>query len=288
MQPPQPPQPLSPPPGSVPLQDNPQLNEVAANNPDLKRFIDQFKTPEGETRLGSPKGQFAQDLFNSPKGLALLEGKNAPKAIELLQSDAPTPGHKLLNQVLADPTVQQNLSDSQSAALLQGLTIASPKLLNHLDFKPGTKGSRSANLLLAEDGGKSKLSGENGNDLLIGGAGVNGMDGGKGNDTLLCGAGANRMMGGMGNDTFVLSAEAGKTLIRDFEQGDRLDLQNVFSDPAFDQVKNFKRFVDFKQTGAGTKVQVDLNGAEAGGVKTLAILSGVEANSLDLKGSSIV
>jgi len=291
--PPNPPQPAPPvpPPAPLPgtpLSDNPQLNEAAAKNPDLQELVDQFNTPEGEPMLDSPKGQFTQGLFKSPKGLALFEGKNAPKVIELLKSDDTTPGHKLFNQVLADPTVQPNLSDSQSAALLQGLTLAPPKLLNHLDFKPGKKGSKSANLLLAEDSGKTKLSGDKGDDLLIGGAGNNSLEGGEGDDTLLCGGGANRMMGGTGDDTFVLSSEAGKTLIRDFEQGDRLDLQNVFTAPAFDQVKNFQRFVDFKQIGAGTKVQVDLNGAEVGGLKTLAILSGVEANSLDLKGSAIV
>jgi len=237
--------------------------------------------------LDSPKGQFTQGLLNSPKGLALFEGKNAPKVIDLLKSDDQTPGHRLFNQVLADPTVQPNLSDSESAALLQGLTLAHPKLLEHLEFKPGTNGSRSANLLLAENGRNAKLAGKEGDDLLIGGAGINNMDGGDGNDTLFSGAGPNRMMGGGGKDTFVLSSDAGKTMIRDFEQGDQLDLQNIFSDPAFDQVKNFKRFVDFKQTGAGAKVQVDLNGTEVGGVKTLAILSGIDANSLNLKGLEI-
>lgn len=104
-------------------------------------------------------------------------------------------------------------------------------------------------------GGKDNLNGGNGNDALNGGGGKDSLNGGKGNDDLFGGGGNDRLKGGKGKDTldggkgnnvliggkdrdiFVLTEGKGRSLIRDFKDGqDRLRASGIsFKDLTIEQ-----------------------------------------------------
>ncbi len=89
--------------------------------------------------------------------------------------------------------------------------------------------------------GDDHLTGGDGDDILIGGDGNDMLYGGKGNDVLEGGAGDDFLAGQGGNDTFRFSGDFGNDVIKDFSQGDLIDLRGIdgiddFSDIAMSTV----------------------------------------------------
>ncbi|MGJ8594869.1 calcium-binding protein [Sulfitobacter sp.] len=71
------------------------------------------------------------------------------------------------------------------------------------------------NDLLSGGNGNDRLLGQNGNDRMLGGAGIDTMEGGQGRDTLV---------GGEGADVFVFAGRTNADVIRDFSEGDQIEL----------------------------------------------------------------
>jgi Ca2+-binding RTX toxin-like protein len=78
------------------------------------------------------------------------------------------------------------------------------------------------------DGGgdRDELDGGDGNDLLTGGADADKLIGNAGDDRLVGGAGNDVLTGGSGNDVFVFSGEMGRDVVKDFADGDLIDLRD--------------------------------------------------------------
>lgn len=93
------------------------------------------------------------------------------------------------------------------------------------------------NDLLIGDEGKDKLSGGAGNDVLRAGKGNDILKGGAGDDVLWGGEGSDKLTGNTGADIFVFLPLAGRDIVTDFEDIDRIDLSNV---------GRFERFADVK------------------------------------------
>lgn len=108
-------------------------------------------------------------------------------------------------------------------------------------------------------GGNDELSGEQGNDQIWGDDGDDILNGGLGDDTLT----GDDFSGGSGRDTFILAAASGTDTITDFEVGiDMIGLEdNLTSDE-----------LSIVQVGNNTEMSL--------GDETLAVLHGVNANSL--------
>ncbi len=121
---------------------------------------------------------------------------------------------------------------------------------------------------LSGDAGNDTLKAGAGNDVLIGGTGSDIMWGNAGNDTIYAGAGADWLKGGGGADVFVFSAESGKDTIADFSlpNGDKLDFSDFFNSTPSDAIGD--GYVEFVQSGADTKVYVDLDGDSGSGGRT--------------------
>ncbi|MEM6440474.1 MAG: hypothetical protein AAF763_12365 [Pseudomonadota bacterium] len=66
--------------------------------------------------------------------------------------------------------------------------------------------------------GNDRLNGGDGNDRVLGGAGKDRLDGGRGNDALT---------GGAGRDVFRFAENGGRDKIKDFRDGDRVDLRGI-------------------------------------------------------------
>jgi surface adhesion protein len=131
--------------------------------------------------------------------------------------------------------------------------------------------------------GNDTLIGFRGDDRLVSGRGNNVLIGGQGNDTLISGRGSDTLAGGPGADDFVFTtANKSRDLIVDFnpQQGDRINLSQIFSGSNYGSADRFSAYVQLKQESGGTLLRVDANGDAAGGLKALALLQGVRASSL--------
>ncbi|MCX7565121.1 calcium-binding protein [Sulfitobacter sp. F26169L] len=82
----------------------------------------------------------------------------------------------------------------------------------------------SGNDVIYAGQGNDKLMGGIGDDDLFGGSGNDRLVGNAGSDTLEGGAGHDTMFGGTGADVFVFSGYSGRDDIRDFSEGDRIDI----------------------------------------------------------------
>lgn len=108
-----------------------------------------------------------------------------------------------------------------------------------------------------------RQGGTNGDDLITGTDARDLLIGFEGNDTLSGGLGEDTLYGGAGNDIFLFektSAFDGIDTIRDFEEGDRLDVSDLLYnyDAAND---NLSDFLSTQQDGSDLLVMVDIDGA---------------------------
>ncbi|MGE0332005.1 MAG: hypothetical protein AB7P37_15105, partial [Ramlibacter sp.] len=124
-------------------------------------------------------------------------------------------------------------------------------------------------------GGDDQLAGYEGNDTLLGGDGA---------DTVNGGSGINNLTGGAGIDRFVLNLN-GSDSILDFTAGaggDQLDLSFLIG--GLTNYAGGNPFatghVQLTQVGPDTVVQVDADGAGAGGFTSIASLAGVTKASV--------
>ncbi|MGQ9371068.1 type I secretion C-terminal target domain-containing protein [Azospirillum sp. A39] len=139
--------------------------------------------------------------------------------------------------------------------------------------------------------GNDELYGNLGSDALFGGQGDDHLFGGQGDDVLAGNMGADTMAGGLGADRFVIGqAGTGVDHVADFTAAeDRLDLSAVRA--AFEAATGTELTAEhlaFIQAGAATEVQVDADGAGAGGFATVCVLDGVLAGDLDLGGNVLL
>lgn len=70
--------------------------------------------------------------------------------------------------------------------------------------------------------GDDTLAGGQGDDQLYGGSGDDTLEGGQGDDTLVGGSGDDTLSGGRGGDTFLFDAEAGRDIITDIADQDKI------------------------------------------------------------------
>ena len=75
--------------------------------------------------------------------------------------------------------------------------------------------------------GDDRIRGSSGNDKIYAGPGNDRLKGGKGMDRLTGNAGDDIITGGLDADIFVFRAGDGADIIRDFEQGDRIELRAI-------------------------------------------------------------
>jgi serralysin len=87
-------------------------------------------------------------------------------------------------------------------------------------------GGGKGDLLIGNEAGNT-LTGNAGNDTLLGGSGNDTLDGGEGRDRLDGGRGDDELTGGLGADRFVFSTGYGVDTIRDFVEGDVIDLSRL-------------------------------------------------------------
>lgn len=80
------------------------------------------------------------------------------------------------------------------------------------------------------DEGNDRLDGGDGNDMLMGGADADKLFGRADDDVLVGGLGNDKLSGGAGSDRFVFADGDGDDVVRDFGEGDLLDLSAVLSD----------------------------------------------------------
>lgn len=120
-------------------------------------------------------------------------------------------------------------------------------------------GSNHADTLTG-DSGANLLYGYGGNDTIHGGEGNDHIRGGTGNDTISL-IGADTVFGDAGNDIFILLFNAfdGST-IRDFAQGDVIDLSDVVANGEFGGVQNLSQLLSYA-TQSGSHVVLDFDGA---------------------------
>jgi Ca2+-binding RTX toxin-like protein len=125
--------------------------------------------------------------------------------------------------------------------------------------------------------GIEALFGSAKNDIIAGDKNANAIDGSGGNDVIRGAAGSDTLTGGAGNDTFVWSLKdvgAGKGVdhIRDFSQGDKLNLHELLKGQKFSSISDVVRVND---TAEGSKVSVKVGGA----MVDVTVLDGVHGTS---------
>ena len=111
------------------------------------------------------------------------------------------------------------------------------------------------------------LNGTSGNDVLVGGssddtlngnAGADDLSGREGNDVLFGGNGVDSAGGGAGNDTFLYrhaSNATGGDVIRDFSDGDIIDLREVDAKSRMDGNQNFTFIGNADFSGSSGELQ---------------------------------
>lgn len=134
--------------------------------------------------------------------------------------------------------------------------------------------------------GNDNIKGGGGSDFLRGDVGKDKLNGGGGLDILWGGNDSDRdiLKGGGGPDSYLFKKLNDKAdLIRGFKSGsDIIDMRGVLkgSQYAGSGIEKFNDFVDLVQSGGNTEVRVDIDGQIGGDTQTLAILQGVQADSL--------
>lgn len=116
-----------------------------------------------------------------------------------------------------------------------GFSIAHGAVIE--DANGGGKGD-----LLIGNEAANTLAGNAGNDTLLGGSGNDILDGGEGKDRLDGGRGSDELTGGLGGDRFVFSTGYGEDTIKDFGEGDVIDLSRLKG------FSNFRDLVDNHMT----------------------------------------
>lgn len=179
-----------------------------------------------------------------------------------------------------------------------------PTLPGLTSFNGGTgndtlNGSSEANILNGYQAA-DVLNGNDGNDILYGGSGADTLRGGNGadklygkigrdtllgnggNDILIGGLDGDTLTGGIGNDRFVYQQLGDRQdQITDFNPNqDRIDLSQIFANPAYTSNARFRDYVRLVQSGASVTVQVDANGGSSGSFKVLVTLANMTVDRL--------
>ena len=157
------------------------------------------------------------------------------------------------------------------------------------------KGRGGKDILMGKEGrdkiwggsGNDTLNGDDGNDILRGGGGKDIITGGDGNDIIDGGDGLDILTGGAGADRFLYTRvnkhNKGDT-ITDFEVGvDKFNLKDIFSDAKYGAADVFGNYIQVVGSGTDAQVKVDTLGDTGDQFKTLATLTGIDANSLTAK-----
>lgn len=144
------------------------------------------------------------------------------------------------------------------------------------------------------------LNGNDGNDILYGGSGSDTLRGGNGadklygkgerdvllgnggNDMLVGGLGADTLTGGIGNDRFVYQQLGDRQdIITDFNPNqDRIDLSQIFDNPAYTSNATFKDYMRLVQNGSSVTVKIDSDGGASGSFTALVMLENMAVNRL--------
>jgi len=132
--------------------------------------------------------------------------------------------------------------------------------------------SNHADDLIGSDG-NDLIYAYGGNDTIDGGLGADYIKGGSGNDTISL-VGADTVFGEAGNDIFVLAFNAfdGST-IRDFAQGDKIDVSLVAANGGFGEITNLSELLLYASE-VGSSVVLDFDGVSV-------TLSNTTISSLD-------
>jgi Ca2+-binding RTX toxin-like protein len=147
------------------------------------------------------------------------------------------------------------------------------------DQLEGTAGDDSIRGLAGDD----TLNGLAGNDTIHGNHGIDTINGGDGKDRIVGGVGNDILTGGGGDDTFVYqNTSHGRDTITDFDLSrDKLDFSEIFAAANYSSADAFGSYIKILGTSLEARVQVDTLGDTGDQFKTLAILTGVNATSLN-------
>ncbi|MEC9432481.1 MAG: hypothetical protein VYD87_06220 [Pseudomonadota bacterium] len=105
----------------------------------------------------------------------------------------------------------------------------------------GARWNPTGNDVFNLGGGNDQFFAGDGNDKLLGGAGRDKLFGGNGRDKLDGGTGKDQLFGGAGDDTFIIRDRTGKDVIRDFEDGDAINLARHSAVDGFDALMDAGR-----------------------------------------------
>lgn len=210
------------------------------------------------------------------------------------------------NDSITGGTGTQNINTVDYAWLTTALTVT-------LDD------SGAANVTHAQAGSDTLMNiqniiGGNADDSITGGAQDNALYGSWGTDTLIGGLGADTLNGGAGNDVLMLGNGAADTFrdvvsfnetgngidtVHHFhtdatittqamaEMQDAIDISDILHNENLHNLNYFdllrKGFLQVVQNGANTDIKIDINGANSGGLTTIANLLNTNADNLDWK-----
>lgn len=120
--------------------------------------------------------------------------------------------------------------------------------------------------------GNDTIKGAGGDDILLGGDGDDYLEGNDGNDVLYGGLGADTLKGSAGIDTYAYrSAEEGGDTIKDFRDGEKIDLSEVLDDvQGFDASRAFEDgYLRVAQNSSSTELYLDMDGSAGSGSEIL-------------------
>ncbi len=229
--------------------------ELADHQLDLAALVNMDTTKYGTSGYDVLQGTDANDLITGADAEDTLNGGNGDDLM-MGGDDADELKGERGNDTLIGGEGDDDLNGNQGDDVIHGDggsdTIhgsTGNDTLDGGDDKDYLLGG-SHNDVLYGGAGNDTLSGNKGDDLIIGGDGKDTLRGGDGNDTLYGGAGEDKLYGHGGVDIFVFANDAGKDLVRDFEDGtDRIDL-TAFTGLSFADL-------DIDRKGGSTLINVD-------------------------------
>lgn len=147
-----------------------------------------------------------------------------------------------------------------------------------------SRASGRGNDILTGGGRADTLNGGAGDDSLTGRGGKDRLVGGAGTDTLIGGLGKDVLIGGAGSDRFVYQTVAQRgDRINDFNPVvDLIDISPIFAAPQYASLQPFTDYIQLRQVGANTVVQIDSDGdSGSGAFRPLVTLQNVVATNLN-------
>ncbi|WP_026733382.1 choice-of-anchor Q domain-containing protein [Fischerella sp. PCC 9605] len=186
-------------------------------------------------------------------------------------------------EVLSSNSTQPSTSSGQNQSNPNSTsTVMGTSLIKGDERNDNLKGSESNEKLVGNNGGDT-INGNGGNDVLLGGNDNDFLNGGNGQDILIGGNGKDVLIGGAGKDKFSYEnfSQRGDTVFYFEPTKDVIDISKVLNGSTSSSRKSFQEYVQLKQVGSDTVVNVDVDGSlNRNNFQELLKLKNVTASSL--------